>query len=77
VIQREGRQEPSTRRWSLAPASSAEEVPVQELERASPSSLRGAGRPRWPAISLDWWAVLAALLLAALVRSGLVRHVPW
>jgi hypothetical protein len=50
---------------------------VPEPERgATPSGRRSQG-PRPAALSLDWWAVLAALLLAALVRSGLVRHVPW
>jgi hypothetical protein len=28
-------------------------------------------------ISLDWWAVIAALAAVALVRSGLVPNVPW
>jgi len=27
--------------------------------------------------SLDTWAVLAALALAAIVRFGLLKHVPW
>jgi hypothetical protein len=27
--------------------------------------------------SLDWWSVLAALGLAALIRLGLLRTVPW
>ena len=35
-----------------------------------------AERSRWlPA--LDTWAVLAALLAAALVRFGAIKHVPW
>jgi hypothetical protein len=28
-------------------------------------------------LSLDTWAVLLALALAALVRAGVVKHVPW
>lgn len=32
--------------------------------------------PRWR-ISLDVWAVVTALALAAVVRLGIVRHVPW
>jgi hypothetical protein len=27
--------------------------------------------------SLDTWAVLLALVLAALVRAGVFKHVPW
>ena len=27
--------------------------------------------------SLDAWAVFTALLLAAVVRFGIVKHVPW
>jgi hypothetical protein len=28
-------------------------------------------------LSLDWWSVIAALGAAALVKSGLLPHVPW
>lgn len=28
-------------------------------------------------LSLDGWAVATALLLALLVRSGVLKHVPW
>jgi len=28
-------------------------------------------------LSLDTWAVLLALVLAALVRAGVFKHVPW
>ncbi len=28
-------------------------------------------------LSLDAWAVFTALLLAAVVRFGIVKHVPW
>jgi hypothetical protein len=27
--------------------------------------------------SVDWWAVTLALLVALLVRIGVIRHVPW
>lgn len=39
------------------------------VESKSPAS-------RWR-LSLDGWAVLTALLLAAVVRFGIVKHVPW
>jgi hypothetical protein len=28
-------------------------------------------------LSLDWWAVLAAFAIAAVVRLGIVKRVPW
>ena len=28
-------------------------------------------------LSLDWWAVIAALLAVALVRFNLLPHIPW
>jgi hypothetical protein len=28
-------------------------------------------------LSLDTWAVLLALLLALLVRTGVFKHIPW
>ncbi|HLJ85334.1 MAG TPA: hypothetical protein VKZ53_00845 [Candidatus Angelobacter sp.] len=28
-------------------------------------------------LSVDVWAVLTALLLALLVRAGVLQHVPW
>lgn len=28
-------------------------------------------------LSLDSWAVATAFLLAALVRTGVLKHVPW
>jgi hypothetical protein len=28
-------------------------------------------------LTLDWWAVLLALVLALLVRVGLLQHIPW
>ncbi len=30
-----------------------------------------------PKLSLDTWAVLLALLAAALVRFGVLPHIPW
>ena len=30
-----------------------------------------------PKLSLDTWAVVFALLAAALIRFGLLPHVPW
>jgi hypothetical protein len=38
------------------------------------SSNKVLGLSSW---SLDTWAVLTAFLLAALVRLGLLRSVPW
>jgi hypothetical protein len=35
-----------------------------------------AVQKRW-GLSLDGWAVLAAFLLALLVRVGIFRHIPW
>ena len=31
---------------------------------------------RWK-LSLDTWAVLLAFVLALLVRSGVLKHIPW
>ena len=28
-------------------------------------------------LSLDTWAVLAAFTLAAVVRAGVLKHIPW
>ena len=28
-------------------------------------------------LSLDTWAVLAAFALAAIVRVGILKHIPW
>jgi hypothetical protein len=28
-------------------------------------------------LSLDTWAVIAALLAALLVRGGVIKHIPW
>ncbi len=39
------------------------------------AEVRGTTRRR--GLSLDGWAVLLAFALAALVRAGLFKHVPW
>lgn len=38
-----------------------------------------AARPtaRKPKISLDWWAVITALVLAVLLLVGILPNVPW
>jgi hypothetical protein len=28
-------------------------------------------------LSLDWWSVLLALAAAALVKAGVLPHIPW
>jgi hypothetical protein len=33
--------------------------------------------PKQRKISLDTWAVLFALAAAALIRSGVIKHIPW
>ena len=33
-------------------------------------------KSRW-GLSLDWWAVLLALVLALLVRVGWLQHISW
>jgi|GEM_PF-3270061 len=30
-----------------------------------------------PKISLDTWAVIFALAAAALIRAGVIKHIPW
>ena len=32
---------------------------------------------KWRGFSVDTWALLLALLLAALVRGGVFKQVPW
>jgi hypothetical protein len=53
-------------------------------ERQMRKAMRKAWRNRSPSeaasvpwLSLDSWAVLAALLAAALIRWGLIPRVPW
>ena len=36
-----------------------------------------ATKPSGFRLSLDTWAVIAAFLLAAIVRAGILKHVPW
>jgi len=36
----------------------------------------GKTASKWK-LSLDTWAVLVAFLLALLVRTGVLKHVPW
>jgi len=33
--------------------------------------------PKRPAISLDTWAVIFALVVGALIRSGVIKHISW
>ena len=35
------------------------------------------GAPQRRGLSLDGWAVLLAFALAALVRAGVFKHIPW
>lgn len=35
------------------------------------------GGTKRPWLSLDGWAVLLAFALAALVRAGVFKHIPW
>jgi len=30
-----------------------------------------------PKLSLDWWSVLLALVVAALVKAGMLPAIPW
>lgn len=40
--------------------------------------MREIGKPAKRAwMSVDAWAVLIAFTLAALVRAGLLKHIPW
>lgn len=34
-------------------------------------------KPHGLRLSLDAWAVIVALLLAGIVRTGILKHVPW
>ena len=35
------------------------------------------GTGKRPVISLDTWAVIFALVAGALIRSGVIKHIPW
>ncbi len=41
-----------------------------------PNQITTVAKPT-PRISLDTWAVLLALAAAALIRFGLIHHIPW
>jgi hypothetical protein len=41
------------------------------------SSQPSSVRPSPARLSLDTWAVIAALFVAALVRAGFLKHIPW
>jgi hypothetical protein len=41
----------------------------QQQQTAAPARQRG--------FSIDTWAVLLAFVLAALVRAGVFKHIPW
>ncbi len=41
----------------------------QEQTAVAPAKQRG--------LSIDAWAVLLAFVLAALVRAGVFKHIPW
>jgi len=32
---------------------------------------------KWWQLSLDSWAVVLALVLALLIRAGVLKHIPW
>jgi hypothetical protein len=34
-------------------------------------------QPRFPVLSLDWWAVITALALILLIRFGVILVIPW
>ena len=41
----------------------------EQVQAAVPAKQRG--------LSIDAWAVLLAFVLAALVRAGVFKHIPW
>ncbi len=41
-----------------------------------PNQITATAKPA-PRISLDTWAVLLALAAVALIRFGLIHHIPW
>jgi hypothetical protein len=44
-------------------------MPDDRVEVAATAKKRG--------LTLDWWAVLLALVLALLVRVGVLQHISW
>jgi hypothetical protein len=46
----------------------------QEAEMADDPVAPAVGKR---GLTLDWWAVLLALVLALLVRVGVLQHIPW
>jgi hypothetical protein len=44
-------------------------------EQAMSENGKEAGK--WRGLSLDTWAVLAALFAALLIRTGVLKHIPW
>jgi hypothetical protein len=42
------------------------------------SAVTKSGAKLTPAgLSVDWWSVLLALAAAALVKAGMLPHIPW
>ena len=48
---------------------------MAEHESKTDAPLETAARS--PRISLDTWAVIFALVAGALIRSGVIKHIPW
>ena len=46
-------------------------------KKQSPQETAAVPAPAAPGLSLDWWAVIIALALAALVVIGLIPAVAW
>ena len=44
-------------------------------ERKTDATLELAAKR--PTISLDTWAVIFALVAGALIRAGVIKHIPW
>jgi hypothetical protein len=50
-------------------AASSEEIGMSDDPVATATDKQG--------LTLDWWAVLLAIVLALLVRVGVLQHIPW
>jgi hypothetical protein len=48
-----------------------------EGERAMSTTEKSAPSGNSNSLSLDWWAVIVALLLALAVRFDVLKNVPW